>query len=175
MYAPTRLADGRLEEYGLGFRVTEYVGHRLIGHGGGIPGFHTFIARFVDDRAMIVVLANAPEINVERITRKVARHIFELPPVERTSVTLSEATLDKAVGAYVGENGFSLEVRRDGERLTIQGFIKHSLLPMSEETYYTSEDDEVELHFSEEQAGVFHALTLRIPVYRTFTASRKQE
>ncbi|GHO80385.1 serine hydrolase [Ktedonobacter sp. SOSP1-85] len=174
MYTPTRLADGRLEEYGLGFRVTEYAGNRLIGHGGGIPGFHTFIARFVDDQAMIVVLANAPEINVERITRKIARHIFELPPVERIPVTLSEAMLDKAVGAYIGENGFSLEVRRDGERLTIQGFIKDSLLPMSEETYYTSEDNEFELHFSEEQAGVYNTLTLRIPVYRTFAASRKQ-
>ncbi|EFH83237.1 serine hydrolase domain-containing protein [Ktedonobacter racemifer] len=174
MYTPTRLADGRLEEYGLGFRVTEYAGHRLIGHGGGIPGFHTFIARFVDDQAMVVALANVPETNVERITRKIARHIFELPPVERTPVTLSEVTLDKAVGAYVGENGFSLEVRRDGKRLTIQGFIADGLLPMSEQTYYISQDNEFELHFSEEQEGVFNALTLHIPIYRTFIAIRKQ-
>jgi hypothetical protein len=53
-------------------------------------------------------------------------------------------------------------------------FIKDCLLPMSEETYYTSEDNEFEVHFSEEKAGVFHALTLHLPVYRTFNAIRKQ-
>src|SRR5579863_6201097 len=48
MYTPLQLADGQTEEYGFGVGITTYSGHRLIHHGGGIPGFHTFIARFID-------------------------------------------------------------------------------------------------------------------------------
>ena len=50
MYTPLQLADGRTQEYGFGFRATSHEGHRLVGHGGGIPGFHTFMARFLDDK-----------------------------------------------------------------------------------------------------------------------------
>ena len=174
MYTPVQLADGRTEEYGFGFRVTAYEGHRLVGHGGGIHGFHTFLARFIDDQTMIAVLANVPEIAVEKITRKIARHLFDLPAVTRTPVTLSPTLLDKAVGTYRAEDDFSVQIGRDKDRLTLQGSIDDSLLPMSEAAYYASQDDEIEVHFADEQDGAFNALTLRIPIYRVFKATREQ-
>src|SRR5579883_3101413 len=78
MYTPVQLTDGQTEDYGFGFRVTSYEGHRLVGHAGGIPGFHTFMARFIDDQAMIVVLANMTAIAVEKITRKIAQILFAI-------------------------------------------------------------------------------------------------
>ncbi len=174
MYTPTQLVDGRKEEYGFGFGVNTYAGHRLIHHVGGINGFHTFIARFIDDRTMIVVLANNPEINVEKIARKIARHIFNIPALTRTPVVLSQATLDKAVGTYTTEDGISAEVLCDEERLTLQSPFKCSLIPISESAYYVSQDDEFEVHFSDEQDGVFNVLTLHMPIPHTFKAIRKQ-
>jgi CubicO group peptidase (beta-lactamase class C family) len=174
MYTPVQLADGRTEDYGFGFRITAYEGHRLIGHGGGIPGFHTFLARFIDDKTMITVLANTAEIAVEKITRKIARYLFNIPAVTRTPVTLSTALLDKAVGTYITEDGFPVEIGRNEDRLILRSLIEDSLLPISKTTYYASQDDEIEVHFADEQDGVFNALTLCIPIYRTFKAIRKQ-
>ncbi|GHO87435.1 hypothetical protein KSZ_54410 [Dictyobacter formicarum] len=174
MYTPVQLNDGRTEPYGFGLRITEYKGHRLIGHGGGIHGFHTLLARFVDDQAMIAVLANAPEIAVEKITRKIARHLFDIPAVTHTPVTPGTALLDKAAGTYITEDGRSVEIGRDEDRLTLRGVIEDSLQPISETAYYASQDDEIEVHFANEQDGVFNALTLLIPIYRSFNATRKQ-
>ena len=175
MYTPLQLADGRTEEYGFGFRITSYEGHRLVGHGGGIPGFHTFFARFLDDKMTIVVLANMPDIDVEKITRKIARHLFDLPAIVRTPVTLSSTMLNKAVGTYIFADGSSLEIRRDKDRLTLHDPIEYSLLPTSETTFYASQDDEFSVEFANEQDGVFNALTLHIQLYRTFNAIRKQQ
>ncbi len=174
MYTPVQLADGRTEEYGFGFRVTSYEGHRLTGHGGGIPGFHTFLGRFIDDKTMIAVLANDPEIAVEKITRKIARHLFNLPAVTRTPVTPSTARLDKAVGTYIAEDGFPVEIVRDEDRLTLRSPVEYNLLPINEATFYASQDDELEVQFADEQDGAFNTLTLHIPIYRTFKATRKQ-
>ena len=174
MYTPVQLADGRTEEYGFGVGITSYEGHRLICHGGGMPGFHTFLARFIDDTAMIAVLANTTEIAVEKITRKIARHLFDLPGVTGTPVTLSTAMLDKAVGTYIAEDGFPVEIVHDEGRLAIRGPIEDRLIPISEATYYVSHDDELEVHFADEQDGVFNVLTLHIPIYRAIKATRKQ-
>ena len=174
MYTPVQLANGQTEAYGYGFRIAEYEGHRLIGHGGGIPGFHTFIARFIDDQAMIAVLANAPEINVEKITRKIARSLFDLPATTRRPITLNPAQLAKAVGSYTDEDGSPIEIVLNGEQLTLRGPLEDNLRPLSETVYYASEDEEFEVHFADEQDGVFHTLILLIPIYRTVTASRTQ-
>ncbi len=175
MYTPVQLADGRTEAYGFGFRITSYEGHRLIGHGGGIPGFHTFMARFIDDKALIAVLANNPEIDVEKITRQIARHLFDLPAVTRTPVTLSTTVLDKAVGTYIDEDGSAVEVIIAENKLMLRGPIASSMLPISEQVYYATEDDEFEVHFADEQDGVFNTLTLCIPIYRAVKAIRKHQ
>lgn len=174
MYKPVQLVDGQTEPYGFGFRITSYEGHRLICHGGGIPGFHTFIARFIDDQTMIAVLANNPEIAVEKITRKIAQHIFDIPVVSRIPIPLSTAMLDKAVGTYIAEDDFPVEIVRDENKLALRSPVEYTLLPISEVEYYASQDDEFEVHFAEEEDGVFNALTLHMPIYRTFKAARKQ-
>lgn len=55
---PTRLGDGTTKNYGFGYDVEELHRHRRIGHSGGLPGFETHIARFVDDRLTVIILVN---------------------------------------------------------------------------------------------------------------------
>jgi len=174
MYTPVQLVDGHTEEYGFGFHVTTYKGHRLVGHGGGIPGFHTFIARFIEDQAMIVVLANLSAIPVEKITRKVAQFLFNIPAVTRSPVTLSPAFLDKVVGTYNAEDGSPLAIERTEDGLRLPGLIEGPLLPINETTYYASKDEEIEIHVADERNGVFNRLTLHLPLYGTLEATRKQ-
>jgi CubicO group peptidase (beta-lactamase class C family) len=176
MYTPVQLADGSAEPYGFGFGIHDYKGHRLIHHGGGIFGFHTFIARFVDDKAMIAILANNPAIDVEKITRKIANHIFEIPTVTHTPITLSTAILDKMVGTYLIEASFPIEIVREENALALRSSLfTYNLLPSSQTTYYASQDEEIEVHFSDEQDGVYNTLTLDIPLISLPSAIRKTE
>lgn len=58
MWTPAKLKDRKETDYGFGWQISKRNGHRLIAHGGGIPGFSTQIARFVDDRLTVIVLTN---------------------------------------------------------------------------------------------------------------------
>jgi CubicO group peptidase (beta-lactamase class C family) len=58
MWTKTALKGGSSRDYGFGWSVGDYRGHKLIGHGGGIHGFTTDIARFVDDKLTVIVLTN---------------------------------------------------------------------------------------------------------------------
>ncbi len=58
MWTPTRLNKGGEKEYGFGWQVHKENGHRLVSHGGGIPGFSTELSRFIDDRLTVIVLTN---------------------------------------------------------------------------------------------------------------------
>lgn len=174
MYTPVQLADGSTAPYGFGFGTHNYEGHRLIHHGGGIFGFHTFIARFVDEQAMIAILANDSGIDVEKITRNIARHIFEIPALTRTPITLSTAMLDKTVGTYLLEGVVPIEAVRHEEGLVLQGPFAYNLLPLSQTAYYAGQDEEVEVHFSDQHDDVYQTLTLHLPFSTPLKGSRKQ-
>ena len=71
MWAPTKLAEGEAG-YGLGWELGEANGHRLVSHGGGIPGFATKVSRFVDDNLTVIVLTNADGGHADQLARGVA-------------------------------------------------------------------------------------------------------
>lgn len=52
MWTPVR------NNYGYGWNIRQAHNHKQIGHGGGINGFSTFIARYPDDDAVVIVLSN---------------------------------------------------------------------------------------------------------------------
>jgi CubicO group peptidase (beta-lactamase class C family) len=74
MWTPVKLKDGRpnKEGYGFGWFMEERQGHRVIGHDGAWQGFKTAIARYVNDRLTVVVLANLAEAKPEAIAQHVA-------------------------------------------------------------------------------------------------------
>jgi CubicO group peptidase (beta-lactamase class C family) len=81
MWTKATLNNGKQADYGFGWSVGDYRGHKLIGHGGGIHGFTTDIARFVDDRLTVIVLTNfsGPTANPGGIARGIAAiYISEL-------------------------------------------------------------------------------------------------
>ncbi|WP_240907016.1 serine hydrolase domain-containing protein [Paludisphaera rhizosphaerae] len=71
MWKPTPLKEGEAS-YGFGWGVTKVAGHREVAHGGGIPGFSTEIARFLDDRLTIIVLTNLEGGHAGEMARKIA-------------------------------------------------------------------------------------------------------
>jgi CubicO group peptidase (beta-lactamase class C family) len=71
MWTPTRLGKGEAG-YGFGWGVSKVAGHRLVSHGGGIPGFSTEISRFIDDKLTVIVLTNLEGGQAESIARGIA-------------------------------------------------------------------------------------------------------
>jgi CubicO group peptidase (beta-lactamase class C family) len=74
MWTPVKLKDGHPNKdgYGFGWFMEERRGHRVIGHDGAWQGFKTAIARYVDDRLTVVVLANLEQAKPEDIAQHVA-------------------------------------------------------------------------------------------------------
>jgi CubicO group peptidase (beta-lactamase class C family) len=72
MWTPVRLSSGATYPYGFGWGLDEQRGHRLIEHGGSWQGFRTAIARYVNERLTVAVLANLAEAEPEMIAHGIA-------------------------------------------------------------------------------------------------------
>ena len=96
MWKPVRLNDGSTAPYGFGWGVTEYRGHRLVAHSGGLPGWSADIARFPDDRLTVIVLTNRDSVGPGELGLRVAD--LSLAPSEAPA---KDADAEKAVQAAV--------------------------------------------------------------------------
>jgi hypothetical protein len=84
IWAAARLSTGATKDYGFGWHLAEYRGHRLVFHGGAWQGFKSFIIRFLDTKLTIVFLANSWETRDFKFARELAASFypeFALPAV----------------------------------------------------------------------------------------------
>lgn len=73
LWSPVKLNNGKTENYGLGWRITNMDGRRLIEHGGEWQGFTAFISRYMDDKLTIIIMTNlSGNAELGEITHKVA-------------------------------------------------------------------------------------------------------
>jgi CubicO group peptidase (beta-lactamase class C family) len=72
MWTAVPLNDGSSSGYGLGWEVQQRAGRRSVHHGGSLPGFRAYFARFPDERLSFVVLTNGNEAHPETILWKIA-------------------------------------------------------------------------------------------------------
>lgn len=76
MWTPTKLKDGKMTKYGLGWFIERVEGHRNIGHGGATSGFSASIQRFPDDKLVVILLSNTDEQIGTTLARHVVRFYF---------------------------------------------------------------------------------------------------
>jgi CubicO group peptidase (beta-lactamase class C family) len=62
-----------LDNYGFGFRIDEYEGHKRIHHSGSTSGFRNFMQRFPEERLTVIVLTNRADPDVAPIAEQIAR------------------------------------------------------------------------------------------------------
>jgi CubicO group peptidase (beta-lactamase class C family) len=67
-----QLPNGGASDYGFGWFLDLYKGHRRMWHYGDTTGFHTAIQRFPEDRITTIVLANRTDIDAGELALKVA-------------------------------------------------------------------------------------------------------
>ena len=68
-------------KYGFGLSVDTIAGHKLISHGGNIPGFATANAWVADEELSVTVFANAIAGNPGQLMRQIMRTALGLAPV----------------------------------------------------------------------------------------------
>jgi CubicO group peptidase (beta-lactamase class C family) len=73
MWQPAVLNDGKMTQYGFGWRIEALDGHKNIGHGGSTSGFSATIQRFPDDQLAVIILTNTDEQIATSLARKIAR------------------------------------------------------------------------------------------------------
>ncbi len=71
--------------YGFGWFVESYHGHRFAQHSGGTPGFSSVIYRFIDDKLTIIILTN----HADRILDQLAIDLAGIcsPPLKRPAAS----------------------------------------------------------------------------------------
>lgn len=85
IWAPAKLRDGSTKDYGFGWHLGNYHGHRMVFHGGAWQGFKSFIMRFLDTELTIIFLANSWETRDFKFARALASAFypaFALPNVK---------------------------------------------------------------------------------------------
>jgi len=95
-----QLTDGSSTAYGYGWEISEYAGHRLIEHGGGIHGFRTRAIRMPDDRVFVAVLSNNGGTDPGFLAFKIATSVIGQPYNEPTPIELQPDVLTLYEGFY---------------------------------------------------------------------------
>ena len=72
VYTPVTLLSGNSYPYGFAWEVYTLNGQEVHAHSGGVPGFATYIARYLSDDLSLIVLTNLEDADPERIARRVA-------------------------------------------------------------------------------------------------------
>jgi CubicO group peptidase (beta-lactamase class C family) len=167
MWTEVKLNDGSTDTYGFGWSLDKVGGHKLVHHGGSLPGFRAELSRFVDDRLTVIVLANSNSADPEKISLDVAEfYIPNLIPT-RTAVKVAPSILDAYAGEYQPpDQGAAIaRITREGDKLMIQLGLngeKRELLAENESSFFTTASRRLTYTFAKDEKGQVTHLVLQV-------------
>jgi len=165
MWTSVKLNNGTSHPYGFGWELDTVSGHRLVHHGGSLPGFRAELARFVDDKLTVIVLTNGNNAEPDETALGIAA--FYIPGLihERTVAKIDPKLLDAYVGQYQpNPSAGVLTVTRDGDKLMAQqgSSDKRELLPETENKFFTKEDRRSTFSFVKDDKGQVTHLVVQV-------------
>ena len=157
MWTPVKLNNGKTEAYGFGWQLDDVRGHKLVNHGGSLPGFRAEFSRYVDDKVTVIVLTNGDNANAFAIARGVANlFIPNLLPV-RNLARIDPKVLDAYVGQYQVNQSPILTIAREGNKLTIQQGTdtdnRAEMLPESQTDFFMIDQPYQTFSFVKDETG----------------------
>jgi len=164
MWTRVKLNDGKTHDYGFGWELETVGSHKLIHHGGSLPGFRAQFARFVDDKITIAVLTNGDNADAGSIALGVAK--FYIPGLipERIVARIDQKVFDTYVGHYQPDPSTVFIVTREADKLMFQQGLngeRRELLPESTTDFFTRERPRATYSFSKDAAGQMY-LVLKV-------------
>jgi D-alanyl-D-alanine carboxypeptidase len=166
VFTRAKLKDGKPTDYGFGWVITEWQGHRIVAHEGGIPGFNSEILRMPDDHVLVVILCNSSPAptDIDALALKLAAQAIGKPLVDPKAVAVAKTVLDRYAGVYKVDEQHRAIVRRDGDHLTLQPAGGPLLdLTAESDTKFFVRDTPLRLSFTLEGAGNVTSLDVLQP------------
>jgi CubicO group peptidase (beta-lactamase class C family) len=156
MTTSAKLTSGQSTHYAYGLGISSEDGMQILEHGGGIPGFTSYLLTIPDQRLLVIVLSNnrsqepPPDMLAFRVTMKALGKSVE----ERKSVDLDPATLAGYVGVYRFDEKTLRAISREGNKLFAHrsGGETYEILPVSRDDFYYPAL-ESRLHFRRDDQG----------------------
>lgn len=101
-WKPYYLPDGTNTHYGYGWGISEYEGHRMVEHGGGINGFVTHALSLPEDGLFVAVLTNTedPPESPGWVAFQAACMALGLPYQEPQAAQVEPDLLNSLIGVY---------------------------------------------------------------------------
>jgi len=135
MYTPVK------GDYAYGWTVRSKAGRKEIAHGGGVNGFNSYILRYPEEKACVVVLSNVAPAPTERMAHDLAAIVFGepyTPPKQRQVAKIDPNLYDTYAGRYQIKPEVILTIERSGDRLLVQtaGQPTLEILPASETEFF---------------------------------------
>ena len=174
VWMPVKLNSGATHPYGFGWELSTVGGHKLVHHGGSLPGFRAQIARFVGDKLTVVVLTNGDNADANLIALGIAAlYIPGLIP-ERAVAKIDPTILDGYTGQYQ-HPAVVLTVTREGDKLRLQqgsNSEKQDLLPESATNFFTNENRRLTYSFVKDEKGEVAYLVVQLEGRETGRAKK---
>jgi CubicO group peptidase (beta-lactamase class C family) len=174
MWSPVKLNNGATHPYGFGWELSTVGGHKLVHHGGSLPGFRAQISRFVEDKLTVIVLTNGDNANPNSIALGIAA--FYIPGLipERTVAKIDPKILDAYTGQYQHPS-VVFTVTREGDKLMLQqgpNSEKQDLLPESATNFFLNENRRLIYSFVKDEKGEVAYLVVQLEGRETGRAKK---
>ena len=120
MIAPTKFADGKVENYGYGLAQAKLRGRDTIGHGGGIFGFDTASTYLPGEDLFVAVFANSDDaaIDPDTVMAKLAAMAVGDPFPEFQKAPIVASAVEPLLGVYKLDEGERRFFLKDGKLFT---------------------------------------------------------
>lgn len=145
--------------YGYGFTIDKRFGLKNITHGGAINGFTTFISRFPDERATVIVLNNIDTVAPGQIASRLTRFALSDKIVAPQVAMLEPSILQSYAGRYqmptsVAENFvFDVTVENGGLAVKPSGMFRAEFAATSPVEFFDVDQPENRLTFQKDEKG----------------------
>ncbi len=151
------LSDKSQTKYGFGWEIDEHPDFgKIVSHGGGWPGYVTYIDRHITNDKTIIILQNHDNIS---IPIKSLRNIL-YNKQERKGITLTTEKLQNLVGVYELQPTFQIEIERQNDQLIAKttGQPSVELFAETENSFFIEEID-AHVIFNLNSKGIVESLT----------------
>ena len=149
MLRPIKDADGRPQQFGIGFHIQDFDGHTRIGHGGAVYGFSTQLEA-LPDRALGVVAASSLD-GSNGVVRKLADYALRLMlatqdniplPKYRTTEPIPVERSREIEGTYQAAGGekFARVTEFNGDVFLRRGSYRFDLRSLSTNGEFVTDD-----------------------------------
>jgi CubicO group peptidase (beta-lactamase class C family) len=179
-----QMSDANRFGYGFGWLVGEAYGQPVVSFPGAIDGFNGAVMRFLEDRTLVVVLANTEVVPAGRIAHDISMMIYgeqPAPRIEFPEVEVAPGTFTRYVGTYgitdetirvLGDANAEAQfeplqnvvVKRIGERLyfDVPGHGSTWMHPMGRHRFFFKDNSGNYLTFATDREGVATGLVVHV-------------